>query len=84
MDLVRQRVHVEVKGLGLSWVRPGRLIFSEQKKEILNNITFSCPPGQITAIMVSIDANPKMSWTNNFPLGTIWRWKVISLAVNGR
>jgi hypothetical protein len=53
MDIIRQRVDVEVRGLGFSWVRPGRLMFSEQKKQILDNITFSCPAGQITAIMVS-------------------------------
>jgi hypothetical protein len=53
MDIVRQKVHVEVRGLGLSWVRPGRLIVSEQRKRILDNVNFTCPAGQITAIMVS-------------------------------
>jgi hypothetical protein len=53
MDIVRQRVDVEVNGLGFSWIRPGRLMFPEQKKQILENITFSCPAGQVTAIMVS-------------------------------
>jgi hypothetical protein len=52
MDIIRQKVDVEVKGLGLSWVRPGHLFFKHQQKRILDNVTFSCPAGQITAIMV--------------------------------
>ncbi|KAG8839536.1 hypothetical protein FRC18_010315 [Serendipita sp. 400] len=51
MDIIRQRVDVEVKGLGLSWKRPGFLFLKRQQKRIIDNVTFQCPSGQITAII---------------------------------
>ncbi|CAG7851806.1 ABC transporter G family member 6 Short=ABC transporter ABCG.6; Short=AtABCG6; AltName: Full=White-brown complex homolog protein 6; Short=AtWBC6 [Serendipita indica DSM 11827] len=51
MDIARQRVDVVVKNVGLTWIRPARLLMKEKKKQILHDITFSCPSGQITAIM---------------------------------
>ncbi|KAG8836185.1 hypothetical protein FRC17_009528 [Serendipita sp. 399] len=51
MDIIRQRVDVQVKGLGLSWMRPGFLFLKRRERRILDNITFSCPAGKITAII---------------------------------
>ena len=47
LDIARQRIDVEVKGLGFSWVR------GSTRKEILHNINAKFPAGQVTAILVS-------------------------------
>ena len=65
MDIVRKRVRVEAKGVGLSWIRRGRFILSERRKRILDNLNFTCPAGQITAIMVSGYVSPKEAVFSN-------------------
>lgn len=51
MDIARQRVNVTVNQVSLTWSRPRFFILQPTRKEILANISFTCPSGQITAIM---------------------------------
>lgn len=53
MDILRRKVDVDIKSSRLLWKKrgvPG--ILAAQKKIILDEITFSCPSNQITAIIV--------------------------------
>lgn len=52
MNIIRQRIDLEVKDLELSWFRVGFGPLKKQQKNILQEINFRAPAGQITAILV--------------------------------
>lgn len=55
IDVPWARVHVEVRGLGLSWARRALYPFiSSANKDILQDINIRFPAGEVTAILVSL------------------------------
>ncbi|GAB1520353.1 hypothetical protein RhiTH_003427 [Rhizoctonia solani] len=51
MDISRQRIDVEVRNLGLKWIKTGLVTRKKTEKRILNDVHAVFPSGQVTAIL---------------------------------
>lgn len=75
MNIIRQRVDLEVIYLGLSCFRAGLGPLKKQQKTILQEINFRAPAGQITAILVGTLWSSFCS--TQALLGTLGGWKIL-------